>query len=203
MIPPSTRPALRGLGGSAIVAAMTGPDDSTERQRNLWAPWRMEYIHELADGRDDCFLCRYRDNSADDARHLVVWRRPRTLVVMNRFPYTTGHLLIAPVRHIPSLDDASDEELLCLMRLVRDCQKALSATIHPHGFNVGMNVGRCAGAGLPDHAHIHIVPRWNGDTNYMHVCSDTDVISQSMTELYDQLTEVSKTENLPTEINQK
>jgi ATP adenylyltransferase len=83
------------------------------------------------------------------------------------------------------------------MSLVRDCQKALSETIQPHGFNVGMNFGRCAGAGLPDHLHIHVVPRWNGDTNYMHVCSDTDVISQSLCELYGQLVEVSQIENLP------
>ncbi|MHC5213551.1 MAG: HIT family protein, partial [Planctomycetota bacterium] len=117
--------------------------------------------------------------------------------VFNKFPYNNGHLLIAPVRHIASLDDASDDELMGQMGLVRDCQKALSLTIKPHGFNVGMNFGRCAGAGLPDHLHIHVVPRWNGDTNYMHVCSDTDVISQGLYELYDQLVEVSQTENLP------
>jgi len=118
-------------------------------------------------------------------------------VVFNKFPYNNGHLLIAPLRHIATLDEASDAERLGMMNLVRDCQRALSLTIHPHGFNVGMNFGRCAGAGLPDHLHIHVVPRWNGDTNYMHVCSDTDVISQSLTELYDQLLAVSQKENLP------
>ena len=118
-------------------------------------------------------------------------------MVFNKFPYNNGHLLIAPVRHIPNLDDADDAELLEIMRLTRDCQKALSAAIHPHGFNVGMNFGRCAGAGLPGHVHVHIVPRWDGDTNFMHVCSDTDIISQSLVELYDELRQISDDQGLP------
>lgn len=165
-------------------------------RKNLWAPWRVKYIQGLSQ-KSDCFLCDYLAAPEKDADNLLLWRTKHAFVVFNKFPYNNGHLLIAPNRHIPSLDDASDEELLRLMRLVRDCQTALSATIQPHGFNVGMNFGRCAGAGLPDHMHIHVVPRWNGDTNYMHVCSDTDVISQSLTELYDQLVEVSQKENLP------
>jgi ATP adenylyltransferase len=145
----------------------------------------------------DCFLCDYLSTPEKDTDNLLLWRTEQAFVVFNKFPYNNGHLLIAPNRHIPSLDDATDDEMLCIMSLVRDCQRALSLTIKPHGFNVGMNFGRCAGAGLPGHLHIHVVPRWDGDTNYMHVCSDTDVISQSLTELYDQLVEVSKTENLP------
>ena len=94
-------------------------------------------------------------------------------------------------------DDDKNLVLLEMIKLVRDSQKALSLAIKPHGFNVGMNFGRCAGAGLPDHLHIHIVPRWDGDTNFMHVCSDTDVISQSMLELFDELKKVSKKINLP------
>lgn len=128
---------------------------------------------------------------------MVLWRTKNCIVVFNRFPYNNGHLLIAPVRHIPDLSDASDEELLELTKLTRDCKTALSEAISPHGFNVGINFGRCAGAGLPDHMHIHLVPRWDGDTNFMHVCSDTDVISQGMYELYDQLIEISKKNNLP------
>ena len=166
------------------------------KRSNLWAPWRVKYIQGLSQ-KSDCFLCDYLSTPEKDADNLLLWRTDHAFVVFNKFPYNNGHLLIAPNRHIPSLDDTSDAELLCLMGLVRDCQKALSATIQPHGFNVGMNFGRCAGAGLPDHMHIHVVPRWNGDTNYMHVCSDTDVISQSLTELYDQLVEISQTENLP------
>jgi len=166
------------------------------KRNNLWAPWRIKYIQGLSQ-ESDCFLCDYLATPEKDTDNLLLWRTEHAFVVFNKFPYNNGHLLIAPNRHIPSLDDASDEELLCLMRLVRDCQTALSAAIKPHGFNVGMNFGRCAGAGLPEHVHIHVVPRWDGDTNYMHVCSDTDVISQSLTELYDQLVEVSHKENLP------
>lgn len=165
-------------------------------RKNLWAPWRIKYIQGLSQ-ESDCFLCDYYAVPQKDKENLLLWRTEHAFVVFNKFPYNNGHLLIAPVRHIPSLDDATNEELLCMMNLVRDCQKALLLTIHPHGFNVGMNFGRCAGAGLPEHMHIHIVPRWDGDTNYMHVCSDTDVISQSLTELYDQLIQVSQTENLP------
>ena len=156
----------------------------------------MKYIQGL-DQKGDCFLCDYLSTPEKDADHLLLWRTEHAFVVFNKFPYNNGHLLVAPVRHIPSLDDASDDELICLMKLVRDCQTALSAAIHPHGFNVGMNFGRCAGAGLPDHMHIHIVPRWDGDTNYMHVCSDTDVISQGLVELYDQLLAVGREQNLP------
>jgi ATP adenylyltransferase len=165
-------------------------------RKNLWAPWRIKYIQGLSQ-KSDCFLCDYLATPEKDKDNLLLWRTPHAFVVFNKFPYNNGHLLIAPNRHIPSLDDASNEELLCLMSLVRDCQKALTLTIKPHGFNIGMNFGRCAGAGLPEHMHIHIVPRWDGDTNYMHVCSDTDVISQSLTELYGQLVEISQSENLP------
>lgn len=165
-------------------------------RKNLWAPWRIKYIQGLS-GPSECFLCDYLSTPERDKDNLVLWRTKHVFVVFNKFPYNNGHLLIAPNRHIANFDDASDAELLAMTKLVRDCQAALSATIKPHGFNVGMNFGRCAGAGLPDHVHIHVVPRWNGDTNYMHVCSDTDVISQSMVELYDRLVDISDTENLP------
>jgi ATP adenylyltransferase len=165
-------------------------------RKNLWAPWRIEYIQSLSEG-SDCFICHNFKNPSDDDKNLVLWRSKRSIVILNRFPYNNGHLLISPVRHIPDLDQATDEELLELMKLVRESQKALSLTIKPHGFNIGMNFGRCAGAGLPEHFHIHLVPRWDGDTNFMSVCSDTDVVSQSLTELLDQLKKISKKHNLP------
>ncbi|MHC4551464.1 MAG: HIT family protein [Planctomycetota bacterium] len=166
-------------------------------RNNLWAPWRVKYIQGNT-SNSECFLCDYLEKPQEDKENLVLWRTEHAMVVFNRFPYNNGHLLIAPNRHIADLSDATSDEMLSLMTLVRDCQALLRAAIGPHGFNVGMNFGRCAGAGLPGHLHIHIVPRWNGDTNYMHVCGDTDVISQGLDELYDILTEVSKTENLPT-----
>jgi ATP adenylyltransferase len=165
-------------------------------RKNLWAPWRIRYIQGLNES-NDCFICHNRDNPKDDDKNLVLWRTQNCLVVLNRFPYNNGHVLIAPARHIPDLDNASDEELLEMAKLVRESQKALSLALKPHGFNVGMNFGRCAGAGLPDHFHIHVVPRWDGDTNFMSVCSDTDVISQSLTELLELLKQISEENNLP------
>jgi ATP adenylyltransferase len=164
--------------------------------KNLWAPWRINYIQGLDKG-GDCFICEAHKRAGDDDKNFVLWRTDRSIVILNRFPYNNGHLLIAPARHIPDLETTSDDEMLELMKLVRECQKALSLAIAPHGFNIGMNFGRCAGAGLPDHLHIHLVPRWDGDTNFMAVCSDTDVISQSMTELLELLKKVSKEHNLP------
>jgi ATP adenylyltransferase len=149
------------------------------------------------DEGSDCFLCRDLDNPEDDDKNLVLWRTQKSIVVLNHFPYNNGHLLIAPARHIPSFEQATDQEMLELNKLIRESQKALSLAIKPHGFNIGMNFGRCAGAGLPEHMHIHVVPRWNGDTNYINVCSKTDVISQSLTELLDVLKKVSAENNLP------
>ena len=164
--------------------------------KNLWAPWRIGYIQGLNE-RGGCFICHNLQNPQDDDKNLVLWRSKCCIVVLNRFPYNNGHLLIAPARHIPGLDEATDEELLEMIKLVRESQKTLSLAIKPHGFNVGMNFGRCAGAGLPEHFHIHVVPRWDGDTNFMSVCSDTDVVSQSLTELLEQLKHISKEHNLP------
>ena len=165
-------------------------------RKNLWAPWRVEYIQGLSES-SSCFICEIGANPQDDDKNLVLWRSSHCIAILNRFPYNNGHLLIAPLRHIPDLDQATDEELLELFKLVRESQKALSLTIKPHGFNIGMNFGRCAGAGLPNHLHIHLVPRWDGDTNFMNVCSDTGVVSQSLTELLEQLKLISKEHNLP------
>jgi len=165
-------------------------------RKNLWAPWRIEYIKSLA-GENGCFICDYLKTPEQDPKHLVLWRTELSIVVFNRFPYNNGHLLIAPNRHIPDFSNAGDEEMLDIMKLTRDCQTVLDRAIKPQGFNIGMNFGRCAGAGLPEHMHVHIVPRWQGDTNYMHVCGDVDVISQSLGELYEQLKQISLKENLP------
>ncbi len=166
-------------------------------ERNiLWAPWRIGYIKGL-DEKPECFICSYLQTPDKDQDNHVLWRTERCVVVFNRYPYNNGHLLIAPQRHIPDFDHADEDELLEMTKLIRECQKVLTASISPHGFNVGMNFGRCAGAGLPDHMHIHVVPRWNGDTNYMHVVSDTDVISQGLDELYDDLKQKSSELDLP------
>jgi ATP adenylyltransferase len=165
-------------------------------RENLWAPWRIKYIQSLSKSRE-CFICHNLENPQDDDVNLVLWRTKHCIVILNRFPYNNGHLLIAPNRHIAGLEEANDGELLEMIKLVREGQKALSAAIKPQGFNVGLNFGRCAGAGLPGHLHIHIVPRWDGDTNFMSVCGDTKVISQSLIELQQLLKQTSKELNLP------
>lgn len=178
--------------------------------KNLWAPWRIQYVQGLgqeplaagknktaAGEKTGCFICHNLKHPQDNDENLVLWRTEKSIVILNRYPYNNGHLLIAPTRHIPDFGDASDEEMLEMIKLIRESQKALSLAIKPHGFNVGMNFGRCAGAGLPGHLHIHMVPRWDGDTSFMAVCSGTDVISQSLTELFELLKQISKEQNLP------
>ncbi|MBU0639132.1 MAG: HIT domain-containing protein [Planctomycetes bacterium] len=155
-----------------------------EFHKNVWAPWRMEYIAGLAEPADgECFFCHYRDHPEDDQRNGVLWRRERSLTVLNRFPYTNGHLLVAPTAHIGDLEALPDEVLTELTLRIRDAQRVLGAAVHAHGFNIGMNLGRCAGAGLPEHLHWHVVPRWKGDTNFMPVVGDVRVISQGLDEV--------------------
>ena len=171
--------------------------------KNLWAPWRIRYVQGLdkesppVGEKTDCFICHNLEHPQDDDENLVLWRTDKSIVILNRYPYNNGHLLIAPIRHISDLSNASDEEMLEMNKLIRESQKALSQAIKPHGFNVGMNFGRCAGAGLPGHLHIHVVPRWDGDTSFMSVCANTDVISQSLNELLELLKKISTKQNLP------
>ena len=162
----------------------------------LWAPWRIKYVQGLT-GNSECFLCDIIAKPDDDDENLTLWRSAKSIVVLNRYPYNNGHLLIAPLRHVASLEETDDDEKFELIKLVAETQKALSSAIEPHGFNIGANFGRCAGAGLPGHLHIHVVPRWDGDTSFMNVCSDTDVVSQSLIELLEQLKQTSKEKNLP------
>ncbi|MCK6456046.1 MAG: HIT domain-containing protein [Phycisphaerae bacterium] len=169
-----------------------------EANENLWAPWRMEYIRSLSDeAGGGCFLCQYWSHPESDTANHVLWRTDRAMVLFNRFPYSNGHLLIATGPHKPALDDLDDAEKLELIQLVADAQAALSRAISPHGFNVGINFGRCAGAGLPDHLHLHLVPRWNGDTNFMSVVGDARVILQSIDTLYADLRRISAEAGLP------
>lgn len=172
-----------------------------ECSKNLWAPWRSEYIHSLGEPSGDqaggCFLCRYVDQPEQDAANHVLWRGPCCLTVFNRFPYSNGHLLVAPRKHLAGLDELDDPTLDELIRSVRDAQRLLAHTTSAHGFNIGMNFGRCAGAGLPGHLHVHIVPRWEGDTNFMAVVSDTRVISESIDALYNKMRAAAEGLGLP------
>ncbi len=156
---------------------------------NLWAPWRSAYIRSLGDELDDvgCFLCDYAAQAERDSENLVICRPDHVLAVMNRYPYTNGHLLVAPRRHLDDLEELTDEELSALSRLTRDCIKMLKKAVSAHGYNVGMNVGRCAGAGLPGHVHWHVVPRWDGDTNFMCTVGSARVIAESLDEVHQRL----------------
>ena len=154
----------------------------------LWAPWRLAYVAATPKSpeEDGCFICGGLAE-ADDRKNLIALRTPRTAVVLNRYPYNNGHLLIAPLAHKGTFSDLDEGESLELQQTLRRMISILDEAISPHGYNVGLNLGRVAGAGLPGHLHWHLVPRWNGDTNFMPVVSDTKVISQSLDALYDLL----------------
>ena len=169
-----------------------------EFNTNLWAPWRMDYIRSLKDELQDdgCFLCRYRDQPQRDAEHHVLWRAPGSYVVMNRFPYTNGHLLVAHARHRAELSELTDEEVSDLGRTVRDALRILGAVLKPDGYNIGYNLGVCAGAGLPDHLHAHVVPRWSGDTNFMAVIDGVRVVPDALDALYNDLIQAARAKGL-------
>jgi len=155
----------------------------------LWAPWRLSYVASAkppADA-DPCFLCQGQTESAD-RDNLLVSRRRLSVVVLNRFPYNNGHLLVAPKAHKSHPGELTAEETLELQELLVEYMARIDGLMKPQGWNVGLNLGRGAGAGLPGHLHWHLVPRWNGDTNFMPVISDTRVIVQSLECLYDLLT---------------
>jgi ATP adenylyltransferase len=155
----------------------------------LWAPWRLSYVAAAKPpaAGDPCFVCDGLA-AADDRANLVALRTPLSVVLLNRFPYNNGHLLVAPRAHKGRLDELTPDELLDTMEALRRMVAELTELMHPDGYNIGLNLGRAAGAGLPGHLHWHVVPRWNGDTNFMPVLGDVKVIAQSLDALYDLLT---------------
>jgi ATP adenylyltransferase len=146
-------------------------------ERPLWAPWRIEYVTGPKDG--ECIFCAAA-SSTNDKAHLVIERGRRCFTMLNAFPYAPGHLMIVPYRHVDGLQDLADDDLLELMQLARRAIAAMSGAMSPAGFNVGLNLGAVAGAGIDDHLHLHVVPRWQGDTNFMPVLADTHVLPQSL-----------------------
>ncbi|GIW86633.1 MAG: hydrolase [Isosphaeraceae bacterium] len=153
---------------------------------HIWAPWRAQYIRESATQppSDACFFCRGLADSNDRA-NLLVWRRPQSAVFLNRFPYNNGHLLVAPHAHRSSLTDFQGSELAEPLETVRLCLILLNRILQPQGYNIGLNLGRSAGAGVPGHLHWHVVPRWDGDTNFMPVLASTKVIVESLDAFHD------------------
>ncbi len=147
----------------------------------IWAPWRSEYI-----GSKKSSTCPFCDVTADEDSHLL-YSGSLSTVILNKYPYTGGHLLISPLRHIALLEELNPEESIDLFRLMRASVATLKTAFNPDGFNIGMNLGHSAGAGIEAHLHVHVVPRWDGDTNFMPVLSGTKVISQHLDETYEKL----------------
>jgi ATP adenylyltransferase len=153
---------------------------SVMTERPLWAPWRIEYITGPKD--DQCIFCAagVRDDGGPAERPLD--RGDRCFTMLNAFPYAPGHVMVAPYRHVGALDELADDELLELMSLARRAIAAMRGAMTPDGFNVGLNLGEVAGAGIADHVHLHVVPRWNGDTNFMPVLADIKVVPEHLLE---------------------
>ncbi|MBI5344613.1 MAG: HIT domain-containing protein [Deltaproteobacteria bacterium] len=151
--------------------------------KQLWAPWRSAYIDSPKDG--PCVFCR--DEKQDQKASLILFSGAFSSVMLNKYPYNNAHLLLSPIRHAAGLVDLNIEESIDILRLLRHCTTALTKAVNPDGFNIGMNLGSAAGAGIADHLHMHIVPRWNGDTNFMPVLTDVKVMPAHLEETFDLL----------------
>jgi len=155
----------------------------------LWSPWRHEYINATGSEKPtpSCIFCIGQQDPSDDARNLVVHRGQNNFVILNRYPYISGHLMVAPYQHVARLSAAPKQATDEMMDLVKRCEQALREAYQPEGFNVGMNIGCAAGAGVADHIHMHILPRWGGDTNFMSTVSETRVLPEDLEMTYRKL----------------
>jgi ATP adenylyltransferase len=157
--------------------------------QRIWAPWRLEYVKDAAkDDEQGCIFC-LEPASGNDADSLIVHRGERCFVMLNLFPYTNGHVMIAPFEHLARIQDLDPETIAEMMALVQRAMEAIGDAYSPHGYNVGFNQGRVAGAGVEHHIHLHVVPRWGGDTNFMPVLGDTRVMNQTLADSYEALRE--------------
>jgi len=153
--------------------------------KRLWSPWRMAYVS--GEKQAGCVFCELQEDGQPDQEALILYRGTHAMVVMNKYPYSNGHLMVVPFLHTDTPTALEDDALLEIMRLMNDSISILREVLHADGFNVGMNLGVSAGAGIEHHVHLHIVPRWMGDTNFMSVLSDTRVICEAMEESYRRL----------------
>jgi ATP adenylyltransferase len=170
--------------GEAVLHTIHGV--ATQR---IWAPWRLSYVKDASkDKESGCIFCAALQ-AGDDAASLIVHRGDRCFVILNKFPYTNGHLMVAPYEHVASLQELDQETLGELMALAQRSMNALETSYSPHGYNVGFNQGRVAGAGVEHHIHMHVVPRWGGDTNFMPVLGDTRVMNQTLEDSYETVRE--------------
>ncbi len=152
----------------------------------LYAPWRFRYIKSISDSSEQtCIFCEAPRKSDEEA--FILARGKHSYVIMNLYPYNTGHVMVVPYRHVASLEELKDDEALEIFKFIRISIKVLKEAMKPHGFNIGVNIGRVAGAGIDKHVHVHIVPRWNGDANFMPIIGGVKVISQDIRETYNML----------------
>lgn len=168
--------------------------------KQLWAPWRIEYILSSDKKSDKCIFCA-RLEEDNDVRNLILYRGREVFVIMNRYPYNSGHLMVVPNRHIGNFLALRESESRELMAVLQQSVQVLDRVMKPDGYNLGMNLGRVSGAGVEDHIHIHVVPRWNGDTNFMPIIASTKVISEALDKTYAKLKEVF--EKLSNESNRR
>lgn len=158
--------------------------------QNIWAPWRLQYIESV--GKEEgCFFCHHY-KSKNDKKNFVLFRTKHTICLMNLFPYSNGHLMIAPIKHTGTLDTLKEVELADIFISTRKAKRILKKALLADGFNIGMNIGRVAGAGVEHHVHLHLVPRWHGDTNFMPVIGQTKVIPEAIKKTYEKLKKSSK-----------
>ena len=150
----------------------------------LWTPWRYQYIAAAKD--EGCIFCD-AVAAGDDARTHIVFRGEKNFIILNRFPYTSGHVMVVPYAHVADLSDAEPDTLAEMMRLAQKAQQALEQTYHPQGYNLGMNLGRAAGAGVAGHLHLHVLPRWSGDANFMTTVSETRIEPEDLQTTYEKL----------------
>jgi ATP adenylyltransferase len=166
---------------------MTGKVRRTVME-HIWATWRMELIQNVDKNACGCFLCQ-KPKESNDRSNYILYRAETNYVILNAYPYNPGHLMVAPYRHIGKLADLTDSESVEHFNLVKKCVALLTNVIKPAAFNIGMNLGKIAGAGVDDHIHTHIVPRWQGDTNFMPALADTKVLPEALAATYDKLEE--------------
>lgn len=155
---------------------------------HLWSPWRYRYVQKADPQHDACIFCR-KSSEADDTRNLIVHRARNNFIILNLYPYTTGHLMVAPYQHVSLLEDASPEAVQEMMLLARKAQQNLARIYRPHGFNLGMNLGESAGAGIAGHIHLHVLPRWTGDANFMSTVAETRVMPEDLAITYQKLSD--------------
>jgi ATP adenylyltransferase len=153
---------------------------------HLWSPWRYRYVSKAAEGEQSCIFCE-KPAENRDAENFIVHRARLNFVILNLYPYTSGHLMVAPYEHVATLNEARPETLTEMMELTRRAERALTALYKPHGLNAGMNIGEAAGAGIAGHIHMHVLPRWRGDANFLSVVGETRVMPEALDETWRKL----------------